>query len=763
MKTPNSIIPAILKASLFPMGTALLFFFAVKSPSGFENSYSFTIYDRNGELLGAAVSNDMQWHFPQSESITENYKQALLCYEDKNFYLHFGIDPAAVLRAAKLNTENKKIVSGASTITMQTARLSYGNSKRSLLQKLKETFSALIFEVRYSKSDILNLYASNAPFGGNVVGIEAASWRYFSRSHTYLTEAENCVLAVLPNQPSLVRPGKSAERLKQKRDTLLKNLFAYGLISKEVLSLSAQEPIPEKPSPLPSLAPHYLQLLKKNTAGMKYKKNITSLDIELQRRVTDITERYSAQLAESFVHNAAAVILETQTGKIAAYIGNTGLNRKNGKNAHVDMASARRSSGSLLKPFLYAGMLDAGLILPSSLMIDIPTRIGGYIPENNTETYSGAVPADEALAKSLNIPFVRALRQYTIPAFLNLLKECGFTTFDRTADEYGLPLILGGGELTLYETAEAYRKLFLQASLKGEKKELYPLSASSCYLALEALTKANRPEDEAVWQFFASAKKIAWKTGTSFGWRDAWTIGVTSNYVVAVWVGNSDGEGRPEIRSATSAAPIMFEIFNILPKSQWISAPSAELEQVSICKHSGFPASQFCSLTTESFKPLYAPQCKTCPYCRSVSLTADGKYRAKAEDIKGFPKIENRFVLPPSAEYFYSKKHPEYKKLPAWLPESGVNKSDFEIIFPENGSSIFIPTALDGSPGAFTVKAAHKNPQTILYWDADGKYLGSTKFIHQMDIRLGFGEHIITLTDESGSQEKRKIKILSDN
>lgn len=766
----------IFKAALFPFAAAALFFFSVVffTPR-FEDSYSFTLYDRNGVLLGASVSEDMQWRFPEAEQITQEYKDALLSYEDRNFYLHFGIDPSAVLRAIKLNIANRKTLSGASTITMQTARLSCKNAERSLIQKMKEAVYALLFELRYSKNSILKLYASHAPFGGNVVGIEAASWRYFSRDNKNLTWAEICTLAVLPNQPSLVRPGKAAGRLKLKRDILLNNLCANGIIDAASCRLYCQEPVPEKPSLLPALAPHYLNLTKKSKRADK--KNNCTLDMELQRTAADIAEAHSAKLAKSFVHNAAVIILDTHNGEILAYVGNTGLNRTSGKNAHVDMINARRSSGSLLKPFLYAGMLDAGMILPSSLMTDIPTRIGGYIPENNNEAYAGAVPADEALAKSLNIPFVRALREYTIPAFLNLLKSCGFTTFSRSAEEYGLPLILGGGELTMRETAEAYRLMFQnasQSSLAGqtsaEKRSEtakehsgYPLSPAACYLTFEALTKANRPEEEAVWQFYASAKKIAWKTGTSFGWRDAWSIGVTSDYVVGVWIGNSDGEGRPEIRSAYAAAPVMFEIFSILPKSKWPARPEAKLERIKTCIHSGFPASQYCEKTAESCKPLYAPNSKVCPYCRPVPLTQDGKYRAHAGDIKGMPKIENRFVLPPAEEYFYSKKHPSYKPLPPWLPKSGHGTTaDFEIIFPENGAHIFIPTSLDGSQGAFTIKAAHKNPSAVLYWDIDGKYLGKTRRLHKIDIKLGFGKHLLTLTDEKGIQEKRTFTILSE-
>lgn len=762
------IIKIVLPVSFFAISTlsAILVF----TPR-FSAPYSFTVYSSDGKLLGASVAEDGQWRFPEIAAIPQKYKTALFTYEDKNFYFHLGVDPIAILRAAFDNFFAKKIVSGASTITMQTSRLAEKKTNRSFRKKIKEAVCAFFLELKYSKEEILALYAANAPYGGNVVGIETAAWRYFGQSSEYLTWAETAVLTVLPNQPSLVRPGKQAERLKIKRDKLLRDLFLQKKIDAETYRLSLEEDVPEKPAPLPQTASHYFEFLKKKTEATfnaeilekkidKTKKHISSINYTLQRNLFEIAEQRCEKFSLSGVHNIAILVLDNETGNILAYIGNTGLHSNYGKNEHVDMVQAKRSSGSLLKPFLFAGLLDSGALLPEQLMIDIPTKIAGYSPQNSTHIYMGAVPANKALSYSLNVPFVRALREFTVPAFLDLLKRAGFTTFTRSAAEYGLPLILGGGEITLFEITENYRKLMQKSMHKPCGK--FPFSEAACRLTLDALAEGNRPEEESIWQLYAQGQKIAWKTGTSYGNKDAWTIGVTPKYTVGVWCGNATGEGRPEITSTNLAAPILFEIFNLLPKSDWPVLHTLDFEFIKVCGHSGYAASKFCDNKKRILKPAHAHCQGVCPYCRAVSLTPDGKFQASASDIKDFPKVENRFVLPAAPEYFYMQTHHSYVPLPPYLPGSVTNTADeFEILFPENGTRIYIPIELDGSPGALVSQAAHKDPSITIYWDLDGEYLGCTQTYHQMKIIAKSGTHILTLTDSRGNFRKRTFTVLN--
>ncbi len=773
----SSFYSVILKAFLtVGFFSAFLLIMLIKLTPKFSDEYSFIVYDKNGNLLNATVSSDEQWRFPPSKNIVKEYIDAAILYEDKNFYSHCGIDSLAVLRALAGNIKAGKTISGASTITMQAVRLSQHKPERTIKQKIKEMLLSLLLELRFSKKEIFEIYAANAPYGGNVIGLETASWRYFKRKSKDLSFAEVATLAVLPNQPSLVRPGVESKLLEKKRNFVLKKALNARCISSEIYELSILESVPEEPKTLPNIIPHYSQFIKSKKVKIHNSKAITNIDINLQERASGIVELHSAYLSNSEVHNAAAIILENKTGNILAYIGNTGLlgkappNRK-AVNEAVDMVQARRSSGSLLKPFLFAAMLDSGLLLPDQLLKDTPIQIAGYTPKNNTLKYLGAVPASEALTRSLNIPFVHGLREYSISAFLKLLKRLGFSTFTRTADEYGLPLILGGGELTLFEASTAFKNLMLSAinftSPKNSNPETivipktaYPISSAAARITLEILAGGVRPADEESWQYYASRQKIAWKTGTSYGNKDAWSIGVTPEYTVGVWIGNASGEGRPEIKSGTAAAPLMFKLFELLPKAVWPERKLDDYKTVTVCAHSGCIASQYCDQKNEISIPTTSPLDLPCPYCRAVSLTQDGKYRATANELDTIPKIENRFVLPASQEYYYKKNHRNYKPLPPVLKTG--NYADFQILTPANGLKIFIPIELDGSPGALVVKAVHKNPEATIFWDIDGDYLGETCIKHEWNIRAGIGKHRLTLTDNLGNQQVLIFTILSE-
>lgn len=727
--------------------------------------YSYALYDKNGILLGARVSSDEQWRFEPSE-VPDKFKKAIINYEDKRFYYHAGVDLFSIARAIKLNSSNHRIVSGGSTITMQTVRILLGNPERTYMQKIKEAFIAVLFEIRFSKKKILEFYSAYAPFGGNVVGLEAASWRYFNRPPYELTWAEAATLAVLPNQPALVYPGANSALLLEKRNSLLKKLNAKKIINNNNLQMALEEDLPSKPYPLPNAAYHYLEELIKNNNGKKTK-FYTSLDYSIQKNTYRILEHWSLEFSKRDIKNAAALILNTKDLSILAWCGNTGADGRNIDSYAVDMIPARRSSGSLLKPFLYAAMLDSGELLPDQLVIDIPTRIGNYRPDNNIPRYSGVVPASEALTRSLNIPAIRELQEFGINRFLDILKKCGFTTFTRDSDEYGLPLILGGGEITMYEGASAYAQLMNKAAGYTSKS---PFSTGSAWLTVETLATGIRPDDEANWQSYTNSKKIAWKTGTSNGNRDAWAIGVTPEYTVAVWIGNASGEGKPDLKSVSTSAPVLFDIFSILPQTSWPQEPSEEMTAQEVCKHSGYAASFNCPETKTILRSKRAASPKLCPYCNTVSFTPDGKYRASAEDLSGqkagiydgsLPKIEKRFFLPPHLEYWYKNSNLSYQTLPDFVPwHTSAIKDSFSIVFPQSGTNYIIPVEIDGSPGAMVMQAATRSSETILYWDLDGQFLGLTERIHEMTVSPLPGKHILTVTDNNGTIVKRIFEIL---
>ncbi len=750
--------PAVMAIAAVAASAALaaLLVPAVLIPHG--GPYSYAVYDAAGTLTGASVAADGQWRFTPGK-IPDKFAQAVVCFEDRRFYLHPGIDLISILRAAVYNARAGRIVSGGSTITMQTIRLLEHNPRRTIPQKIKEAMLALLLELRYSKRHILELYSAHAPFGGNVVGLEAASWRWFGRSPENLTWAEAATLAVLPNQPSLVFPGSSSERLQSKRDALLKELCRRHRLDAQELSLALQEPLPQKPYPLPSAAPHYLELLKKRQPRSHTFR--TTLDGALQKNTARILEKWSLQFARSGIHNAAAIVISTRTGDVLAYCGNTGMDGRNAATCAVDIIQARRSSGSLLKPFLYAAMLDNGMLLPDQLVIDIPTRIGSYKPDNNIPQYRGAVAASEALSRSLNIPAVRELRQYGISAFLDFLHRAGFTTFTRSADEYGLPLILGGGELTLQQTVLAYAAMMNKACFTGS----FPASTGACYLTLDALQRGVRPADEAAWQSYAGSKRIAWKTGTSSGNRDAWAVGTTPEYTVGVWIGNARGQGSADLKSIATSAPVMFDIFSVLPATRWPGRPLDDLTEQTVCASSGYAAGPYCTRTRTSYRPAAAPHGSVCPYCRPVSLTPDGKYQATVQDMTGsyagmLPLIKNYFVLPPAVEYWYTRHTLGYTVLPGFVPwHESQEMSELSIVFPDQGAQIILPVELDGTPGAMVMQAAERDESATVYWDIDGTYLGCTTGPHTMAVQPAPGKHVLTVTDTLGTRRVRSFEI----
>lgn len=783
--SPDSDLKKVVKIALVIAVAILMAVLAAPMPR-FNAALSTVVEARDGSLLGARIADDGQWRFPPGDEVPEKFRKALLSFEDRYFYFHPGINPVAIFRALKDNMRTGEIVSGGSTITMQVARLSGGNSRRTYGKKILEILQALKMELFRSKKAILKTYAANAPFGGNIVGLDAATWRYAGKSPADITWAEAAALAVLPNSPSLVYPGKNQEILERKRNELLKKLYQRKYIDSLTLVLSMDEPLPGEPKLLPSASPHLTDFYYSSRRGERIR---TTIDPAMQERTAAIINNHQKELSGNMIFNAAALIVDVPTGEVLAYAGNStneGLGQHGGS---VDIIRSLRSTGSILKPLLYAGMQESGELLPTSLVPDIPTRFPGFTPKNFDESYSGAVPADEALSQSLNIPAVSMLRKYTPGRFLELLRLTGFTSFRLPADHYGLSLILGGGETSLWELAGVYASLsrvlgryskerkYLtgdyhppvllceEADRKPVKEdENPPLSAASIWLTYEALRKVNRPESEAGWQYFASTPGLAWKTGTSFGFRDAWAVGATPSYVIVVWAGNADGEGRPGLTGVSAAAPIMFDLAGMMRQGEWFSPPWESLTAIEICRESGFRAGPDCPDKLEIFAHINGLRAETCPWHTMVHLDST---RSKQVNAGCFPASEiisePWFVLPPAMEYFYRQKHPAYKPLPPFAPGCAPDRTrpEMEFIYPTNGIRIFIPRDHTGEMTTVIAEAVHRNPSGKLFWHLDDKYITSTKFIHQTEILASPGNHRLTIVDESGNMAATSFTIIS--
>lgn len=749
----------------------------------FQSVYSTVLEDEKGNFLSARIASDYQWRFPQSDSVPYKFRECIRCFEDEYFPYHPGINPVSMARAMRQNIRKGRVVSGGSTISMQVIRLSRNGDSRSIFVKLYEMLLAVRLELGYSKDEILNLYASHAPFGGNVVGLEAASWRYYNRPAKMLSWGETAALAVLPNAPALVFPGKNHSILLKKRNRLLDKLQRLAIIDATTCELAKAEPLPSKPQPLPQLAQHLLN--KAVNDGFQGKRLISTIDTKIQTQATAIAGKYARYYASNYVNNVAVVVLDTKTGKVLAYVGNVDIPKRN-TNQYVDNVVSVRSSGSILKPFLYAAMLNEGELLPHSLVSDIPTRFGAYAPENFEKTYEGVVSADIALAHSLNIPAVRELEQYSTNKFHHLLRNIGFTSITNPPKFYGLSLILGGAEVSLFETTSIYASMarsLLTYSAHGkywsddyrmanylpmkasENRELIAnskINAGAIWYTMEALATVNRPWGEIGWEFFASTHKIAWKTGTSFGHRDAWAVGVTPNYTIGVWVGNSSGEGRPGLTGVTHASPIMFEIFKYLDTKTWFKTPYKDMVKIAVCKQSGFRAGEFCDADTV-FVPKQGVKVKACPFHQSVFLDSTETYRVNAVCYPvSKMKIKSWFVLPPAQEYFYKVVNSNYKSLPPYMEGCSSSKEIvLDILEPDNNSAIYIPKGVDGESGMLIFEAVHRSSKATLFWHIDGDYIGSTNSYHKMEVAPTYGNHTLIVMDESGNTVKRKFKILS--
>lgn len=753
-----------------------------------ENPTSTILFSNEGFLLGAKIAKDGQWRFPGLDRVTPKMEACLLLFEDEYFYKHPGFNPISIFRAISQNIKAGKIVSGGSTITMQLLRIARENKSRNYFQKIIEIILSTKYELKFSKQEILKKYLDNAPFGGNVVGLEAAAWRYYARSPFQLSWAENATLAVLPNAPSLIYPGKGQEILLQKRNRLLKKLLERGNIDTISYELSLMEPIPEKPHNLPRVAPHLLEKIAYHSNDKRFH---SSIQFQTQKKVSEIINQHHQVLTHNQIFNAAALVVDNRTRKVIAYVGNT-LNISPEHGSDVDIITAPRSTGSILKPFLFAAMLTDGELLPNMLVADIPTQIQGFSPKNFNLTYDGAVPAKKALSRSLNIPAVRMLQDYGIEKFLAYLKKIGLTDISKNADHYGLSLILGGAETSLWDLVSAYSNManiannypnnsgkyrstdwqkinfdnrtFEENVHLSDEYEVY--SASAIYSTFKALLEVNRPDTEAGWEMFGSSQNIAWKTGTSYGYRDAWAIGITPEYTVGVWVGNADGEGRPGLTGGTVAAPILFDIYNSLPNTTWFEEPYNDMVRLKVCKESGYPASTYCDHVETIWVADQINKTSVCPFHKIIHLDSLGMYQVNSDCYpQQFMKHKSWFVLPPSWEWYYRRKNPFYKKLPPFNPNClGTNTIDMmEFLYPTESTNIYVPRDINGTLSEVVFKIVHREPRTKVFWHLDDKFIGSTEHFHEKGIQPSLGHHTMTVVDELGNSISKKFFIVDRN
>ena len=586
---------------------------------------STVVVDRNGEWLRAFTAPDDMWRLPETslDAISPRFQTAMLTYEDQWFYHHWGINPVALTGAAFDNLKAGEIVRGGSTITMQLARLMEPKD-RTLPNKLIEMFRALQLELTYTKSEILTYYFNMLPYGGNIVGSAAASRLYFNKPQSALSLGEAALLAAIPNSPERLRPDRFPERARKARKKVLLRMKDAGEISEQRLQEALQEPIPAERYPLPFKAPHLSRLLtnKQSSIVSEHVGNQwihTTIDQRYQDTAERILRERLRPLQGQGVSTGAVVIIDTKSHEVLAMVGSHDFFDKPSA-GQVNGTLALRSPGSTLKPFIYALAIDKGLITPQTLVFDVPVDYVGYSPVNYDEKFTGYITAREALARSLNVPAVNLYAKMGKNQLYGFLKQAGISTLS-DQEEYGLSLILGGCGINLLELTNLYAglanmgefapyHLIVNRDTKGKKRKKAStsrlLQPETSWIVTEMLTTLKRPDFPESFEHTGTMPRVAWKTGTSYGHRDAWSIGYSPELTIGVWIGNFNGTGAPILSGAEAAAPILFALFTAFSGEkahQWFTEP-ANLKTRLVCALTGLPVSPHC-LTSVS--DIYIP------------------------------------------------------------------------------------------------------------------------------------------------------------
>ncbi|MEO5683861.1 MAG: penicillin-binding protein 1C [Chitinophagaceae bacterium] len=706
MNITDIYIKQFLKRALVTAAALLGLFFLLNwifpVPSSIE--YSTIITDNKGEVIHAFLTSDQQWRMKTELSeISPLLRKTIVEKEDKYFYRHPGINVIAMSRALVKNIFRLKRTSGASTITMQVAR-ALEPKKRTYRNKGIEMFRALQLEWTFSKDEILQLYLNLVPYGGNIQGVKSAATFYFKKSPDHLSLAEITALSIIPNRPSTLVIGRNNDVIVQERNRWLKKFAAEKLFTQKEIKDALDEPLLAERGSVPKYIPHLAYKLKNQGADIIK----THIEMNTQLKIEKLVADYSRTLYLKNIRNAAVIVIDNQTHQVITYLGSANF-KDTADAGQVNGAAAIRQPGSTLKPLLYGLCIDEGLLTPKMVITDVSVNYQGYAPENYDKKFNGYVSMEYALEHSLNIPAVKSLRLLGKDKLVQKLATCNFQQIKKDQQKLGLSLILGGCGATLEELTGLYsafandgmyvKPSFTQTDTVGQKIKV--LTAPANFMINETLSKVNRPDFPLNWQSTEHMPKIAWKTGTSYGRRDAWSIGYNKHYTIGIWTGNFSAQGIPELSGANIATPLLFKIFNTIDydsDQEWYSQPDdCAIRQV--CSETGLPPNDFCTnIVTDYFIPLVS-SAKKCDNMQEIMVSTDEKisycqscvpatgykkklYKMIASDMQGWmqdnrvaymqvphhnPVCEKVFkegaptIVAPSngTEYLISKKHPE--------------------------------------------------------------------------------------------------------
>lgn len=735
---------------------------------GINRPSSTLVFGENGDLLRAFTSQDGMWRIQTSlEQISPELKRFLIAYEDRWFYKHGGINPLAICRAFFQNLRHGRIISGGSTITMQIARMMRPKA-RTLNNKLIEAFRTLQLEHYYSKDQLLEIYFNIAPYGGNIEGVAAASWLYFGKEPTQLSYAEAALLAALPNSPTYLRPDQYPMEARQARDKVLSRMVKFSQLSEVAYQEAIREPVPDARQLWPFIAPHFSRelFLKYPDQARIY----TTLDKKAQLVAEDLLVKRLATLEQQGISNGAVVIIDNRTRELKAMVGSRDFFSEVDA-GQVNGALAPRPPGSTLKPFIYALGIDQGVISPATYLEDVPIDYNGYTPENYDHSFSGIVSASEALERSLNIPAVNLnARLFNKVSLYDLLKKAEISTLN-PEDIYGLSIALGSLEISLAELTNLYASFANQGrysayrEIRDEQKpvEVELFDSGTSFILTEILSNVRRPDLPAVWEF-TSLPKVAWKTGTSYGHRDAWSIGYSPLYTIGVWLGNFDGQGAAALVGAEAAAPLLFDLFTELSRGKqvdWFQRPeSVKIRQV--CSLSGQLANQYCdSLVQEYYLVDKSPQ-KSCTFHRAVWIDLETGYRLPNNHIVEQDLEEETYIQwpPRIATWMLRNGHQVYQLPPlASAYQLQVVGEAPVINSPPKDVVYYLRSGVDLEYQKIVFQAAVSNDVQKIYWFVDGQMVGSVAPGESFYYLPQLGEHNLICQDDLGRMTQRRLVI----
>ena len=768
--TKKGVIRFFRRLGIGLLGLILLFFilnWIFPLPDKIE--YSTIITDDKGEVVNAYLTKDQKWRMKtELDEISPLLQKTIIAKEDRHFYSHPGVNPFAVIRAIFSNIFHMRRMSGASTITMQVAKM-LEPGKRNLWSKMREMFRAFQLELRYSKKEILQMYLNLVPYGGNIEGVKAASLLYFKKNPDHLSLAEITALSIIPNKPGVMIPGRNNDFIVKERNRWLEKFAERKVFTKKEIEDAIAEPLTATRGTVPHYIPHLSYKLKKQ-GGTSASHSIikTNINLNTQLKTEKLVEDYVRTQRLRNIKNAAVVIIDNRTHKIITYVGSSNFYDTT-DGGQVNGANAVRQPGSTLKPLMYAMCFDEGLLTPKTVITDVSVNYAGYAPENYDEKFNGYVSIEYALEHSLNIPAVKSLRLLGHERMIQKLSNCNFKQIQKDRRKLGLSLILGGCGTTLEEMTGLFTVFanngvyitpaFTQSDTIHNKVNV--ISPAANFMINEILSKVNRPDFPLNWTATERMPKIAWKTGTSYGRKDAWSIGYNKNYTVGIWTGNFSGVGVADLSGANIATPLLFKIFNTIDydsDEEWFTQPKdCDIRQV--CSETGLSPSDHCtSLVTDYFIPLISST-KVCSNWQEIMISPDEKnsYCKSCAPQTGYKKKWYK-IIEPDMQAWFEENRIVYQKIPPHNP-------DCELIFggaapsitsPVNGTEYLI-NKKDREPLQLICKTA--NDVSKVYWYINNKFYKSSNAGEKQFFVPEEGPVKISCTDDKGRNRDIKITV----